>query len=495
MTNAAVPDSSGLSGLSGLSDLSGLPVLPTPIFQNASQLDALFFNTLDQYASGFHVVVAKTAYQIGPCAADGFASLKTLELPHPAALLATEDAHFEDNLRHSPRWESDLTPYKPACDVIVIADAHAPGARAVPQFSSQLRVQGPMQGRGIEHSSKAGQIGGAGYAEPPAHPGQAAPLPFSGEVLINKHLHLFGPRQFVWQNRAWQLTQPQPVARVPLRYEYAAGGACMVTPADAFAAQVPAAERLPAPDPETSAIAWQVAETNPLGAGFVRHWYWQASGLNQFPAPQIGYPQAPYDVAAFERTLNGAAMPEPAGFGAIGRAWLPRRQRVGQVDSQTDWASDDVPMLPLNFDFGYWNASPLDQQCRHLQGGEQIRLINLCPPEHPASHADAHGNQIIDLALPEQACILLIGVKGAQADTQLRIENLLIDTVLIDVLEGTLSLTWRISLPVDTSITTLRLLHATEPAQLARLAELQAMSEMSNATGNTSGNNATGAGN
>ena len=75
----------------------------------------------------------------------------------------------------------------------------------------------------------------------------------------------------------------------------------MVTPQDAFADHVPAAERLPAPDPEHHAIAWQVAETNPTGIGFVRHWYWQASGLNVFPAPQIGYPHAPYDVAAFER--------------------------------------------------------------------------------------------------------------------------------------------------------------------------------------------------
>ena len=456
-----------------------LPFLPTPVFDNTSELDALFFNSIDPYQSGFHVVVAKTAYRIGPISvepeAHGFARLSPLDLSHPAALLATEDVHYDDNLRHSPRWESDLAPYKPACDVIVLAEAHAPGGRAVGQFSAQLLVQGaPPHVPSNAAPDVAQNVRGAAAAQPAQSAQSAAPAsaPFRGAVLINKTLDLFGPRQFVYRQRQWHLTTPQPVAQVALRYEYAAGGSCMVTPQDAFADHVPAAERLPAPDPEHHAIAWQVAETNPTGIGFVRHWYWQASGLNAFPAPQIGYPHAPYDVAAFERTLNGGAMPEPASFGAIGRGWLPRRLRVGQVDTKTEWAEHDIPLLPLNFDFAYWNASPLDQQCRHLQGGEQIRLRNLCPASHPACRIDASGAQLIDLSLPEQACVLLVGIAG----DQLRIEPLAIDTVVIDLLQNTLALTWRIALPVESTITSLRLLHATEPAQLARLAELQALS-------------------
>lgn len=53
--------------------------MPTPIFDNASELDALFFNTLDQHGNGFHVVVAKTAFRIGARDAPGYASLAAME--------------------------------------------------------------------------------------------------------------------------------------------------------------------------------------------------------------------------------------------------------------------------------------------------------------------------------------------------------------------------------------------------------------------------------
>jgi hypothetical protein len=426
--------------------------LPTPIFDNASALDALFFNTLDQHGNGFHVVLAKTAFRIGAREASGYASLSALE---PAQPLATEDQHFEDNFRHSTLQESDLAPYKPKCDVLVLADAHAPGGRNVGQFAVQLLVQGP-----------------ASAATAAASQHNSAP---AREMLIIKHLHIFGPRQFSYQHGAWQLSAPHAITHLPLRHEYAAGGACMVLPDDDAASRVPASERLPEPDAETGAIAWQVAQTNPVGMGFCRNWYAKATHMQSVPAPQIDYPQAPFDVAAFERCLQGEAMPAPAGFGPIGRAWLPRRNLVGSVAEPSAPQPDDVPGLPPDFDYAWWNASPADQQCRHLSGGESIRLVNCCPLHHPASHVDSHGNHVIDIELPKAAMALLL----ATDNEQFRIENLVIDTVWVNVHEQRLELTWRMALPINphadasTSISSMRLLHVQQPDQLERLAQLQ----------------------
>jgi hypothetical protein len=411
------------------------PSLPTPVFENESGLDALFFNTLDQHDNGFNVVVAKTAFHIGPRGANGYATLKAFDPPAP---LVPQDCHFDDDFKNSTRQESDLAPYKPMCDVIVVADAHAPGGVAAPQFSVQLLVQTGAQ----------------------------------EELLINKHLHVFGPRQFQYQHHEWQLGKPLAITHLPLRYEYAAGGACMVKALDDAANRVPASERLPNTDAATGAMAWQVAQTNPLGLGFCRKWYWQASGIDAIAAPQIDYPLAPYSVSAFNRTMQGEAMSAPAGLGCVGRAWLPRRALAGTVEDKADWQADDIPRLPRDFDFAYWNACPPDQQCRHLSGGELIRLVNLCPQHHPASHVDGHHNQIIDIELPQQACVLLALHQGDVAEG-LQIESLVIDTVHIDLHEQKLELTWRICLPCDETISTLRLIHADQPQQLARLAELQ----------------------
>jgi hypothetical protein len=431
--------------------------LPTPIFDNATELDALFFNTLDQHGNGFHVVVAKTAFRIGApdSKRPGYASLSAIE---PALPLATQDTHLDNNFRNSTLQESDLAPYKPACDVMVIADAFAPAGYAVPQFSVQL----------MAFAAPLYDAGGNSHPQP--------------ERLINKHLFIHGPRQFVYRHGAWQLDPASTITQLPVLYEYAAGGGCMVLPDSEIAHRVPASERLPEPDPETGAIAWQVAQTNPVGMGFCPHWYWQATQLNSVAAPQIEYAQRPITLADFERCMQGNPMPPPAGFGAIGRAWLPRRKLVGQVEQKNQWQPDDVPQLPKDFDFAYWNAAPQDQQCRHLTGGEALRLVNLCPPDHPASVRDQNGNQIIDIELPPHSLALLVALEGDQGE-QLRIETLVIDTVLINMQpEGqspaTIELTWRIALPVDTDITRLRLLHITEAAQRERLAQLQQVASM-----------------
>ena len=177
--------------------------LPTPAFDNATEQDALFFNAIDQHEQGFHVVVAKTAFRIdAPDPADPSGQAR-LSAQGEMVPLLTEDEYHEGKIGASVRRESDLAPYKPRCDVIVLADAHAPGGVARAAFAIQLQLW----------SSTARS---APAALPP---------------LIDKTLHLYGPRHFEYRHQAWHLTAPAPFIQCPLRYEYAVGGAIQVAQA------------------------------------------------------------------------------------------------------------------------------------------------------------------------------------------------------------------------------------------------------------------------
>jgi Uncharacterized protein conserved in bacteria (DUF2169) len=65
----------------------------------------------------------------------------------------------------------------------------------------------------------------------------------------------------------------------------------------------------------------------------------------------------------------------PVCFSAVGRAWLPRRQLAGTYDDA--WLKTQWPLPPLDFDDGYWNCAPQDQQVPHLPVGVQILLADL----------------------------------------------------------------------------------------------------------------------
>ena len=449
MTNQIQPPPQAKKNASAITEAD----LPTPDLDNRTELDVLFFNTLNQHHAGFHVVAAKVGYRIGEVGPDGYASVQPLDEP---AKLATADQHYEDNFRHSVEYESDLAPHKPTCDVLVAGTAYAPAGKAVPGFSVQLQVQ-------------------------------AAPLSTGqpGLTLINKHLHIFGPRRLQWQNREWQLSLPQAISSLPLRYEYAAGGACIVR-ADAPAAQyVPTAERLPAKDEATQAIAFQVAETNPVGLGFSKQWYWDAHTKTPSPetsltAPQIVYAGHDFTVADFKQTLSTGQMPTPAGLGVIGRGWLPRRALVGTVDENKQWQADEVPSLPMDFDFAYWNAAPKDQQCPYLQGGEEIRLMNLTAPGAGIGKSDATGNQHLKLRLPHHACVLLLGIPQ-NGEEHLQVERMVIDTVLIKPDQRRLELTWRSLIEVERDVTRMRFLFLDKPDQLLRIKALENIAEMNRA--------------
>lgn len=467
---------------------------PSLRFRNDTELDALHFDTLDQHDVPFHVIVAKTGYAFGPCGSDGLAMLVPLDPPAP---LHQQDRHYDDDIERSVRVESDLAPYKPRCDVVVVGDAHAPAGRAAASFPIALRVQFPDRPGPVPEPprplnpfqpvSQAAQQRWRAQAE------EAARQVIPGRRPIDKVLHVTGPRELRRRARAlgllrpaatvlslgavgrspWKLTRPVPALRVPVRYDHAQGGQVLVEGNSAAAKRVPQRWRL---NEEQQAqyghmpvapAAHDACQANPAGRGFAPSWYLDAAGPASLPAPQVEYPGTPFTADLFWAASRGKAPLVPAGFGFVGRAWLPRRDFVGTFDSKASWDAEDVPRLPPDFDFAYWNGAPADQQCDLLTGEERFTVVNMMPHDSPAVRIDGDGNSVLAFTLPRQSLFAL----AAGDDGGVAAMPLSVDTVVIDTLAGTLELTWRLCLVADGEFNDTRLLHASTPDQLRRLAQ------------------------
>ncbi len=168
-----------------------------------------------------------------------------------------------------------------------------------------------------------------------------------------KRLLVTGPRR--WQRKllgGWKATPPEPIANLPLRYEYAYGG------------------QVTRYDPETGRERTDHCPHNPLGLG-----YWppgtheEAKRRGQVPVPQI---LAVEDIQPpFGRPLK------VQGAGPIGKTWLPRLRLAGTFDAS--WQAGRWPNLPEDFDYGFWNCAHPDLQIPYPVGDEKIELYNLTP--------------------------------------------------------------------------------------------------------------------
>jgi len=435
----------------------GYADVPVPgiVFDNRTPYTALQFDALDQHGAAFHVFVAKIGYQINPRGSDGLSTMTPLD---EVVELNSEDIHVDGKSDASVLEESDLAPFKPRCDVIINATAHAPKGNPVEQFVVGLSVETP---------------------------GRASPSR-SSELLIKKSLVVCGTRRFKYKSKAvrmlqwplgiltlgairpgsWRLSSPQKLSSLRLIYEYAYGGQCRIGREERGAKYVSARNRLPASDdfPQPD-IAHEASQSNPVGLGFTRNWYLKALRCKSLPAPQVSYLSQPITARQFQACLNDGPDPVPAGMGPVGRAWQPRRALIGDIKEKSEWGPDEVPALPEDFDFGYWNCAPADQQCPYLKGEERFTLINLCTPDHPAATVDGNGSTVLRFDLPRQAMFIL----AANASTQLTVLPLVIDTVIVSPETRRVDLVWRGCLAADPSLVESRLMHITDNAQIERL--------------------------
>jgi hypothetical protein len=181
-----------------------------------------------------------------------------------------------------------------------------------------------------------------------SHAPRGAPSPtWLAEVRlgdVRKTLRVHGPR--VWRRRmmAWSLSDPEPCTEVPIKYELAFGGIF------------------------DDGREKHVCEQNPVGAGFTTGRV--PSGVDEIVAPRIEDARDPI-------TELGKAY-TPAGFGFIGRAWLPRRALAGTYDER--WKREKWPLSPDDWDDAFYNAAHPDLTCRgYLSGGEPFSALAMTP--------------------------------------------------------------------------------------------------------------------
>lgn len=499
MTSTRTPRAEPSAASQVSSEVPDPDQLPHLHFDNQSELEALHFDTLDQHGTLFHVVVAKARYTIGARDAQGRAALTLATEP---VTLNDDDLPYDpEDPNSSIREENDLAPYKPACDVLVTGQAYAPGGQPAETFKLRLQVREPdgqpvlpPQPRGLNPLQPASpQAMAAWRAEVQRR--QAAPHP--GKVLVDKTLLVYGPREWIpallpsttrlltlgaVRPSPWQLGAPQPVQRVPLRYELAFGGECRIDADDEAAARVPQRHRLTAqqlaghPDaqaPEAKRpVAHEASMSNPVGRGFVREWYLDAKRVKRLAAHQFELAGHPVQASDFWRVARGGEAPLPAGFGPLGRPWQPRLRWVG-THPPSQAKIDAGFALNEDFDYRYWNGAPADQQCRHLGGGEIVELMNLVAPDHPGAQADKSGNTVLRFEVPQRGLVLL----GLDEATKLSVHDPVIDTVLIDTDRGSVDICWRWCIHQDQGVQQARLIEAKTPGQRERLEQLRRATE------------------
>ncbi|WP_322403608.1 DUF2169 domain-containing protein [Massilia luteola] len=403
-------------------------------FRNLTPFPAMAFDALDQHDQRFHVVVMRLTFELRH---DGALLLAPAQTP-----LVTTDDYYGDMNHSSVRQESDLAPYKPHTDVIVIADACAPQGRATGEFAVALKINGaptepdlPPEPHGLNPASHASAERMAEWRQACA---RLTAWAKEGPVILSKTLTITGARD--WRRRhvlmralslftlpTWKLTAPQPITTLPLRYEYAYGGENKILVTEPAARRVDKKYRLPdrVPRPENTttgdapqAIAHTVCEQNPVGRGFAEDWYLRATKLTRVPAPQIEASDQPM-------TRFGDAY-TPDGFGIVGRAWRPRLGLAGTYGE--DWLENRHPGLPADFNFAYWNGAPADQQVvPHLDGDETITLYNLSPAG-PGTAQDAAGNTLLSFALPGHLPFTVVRFEdGRIGELAARLDTLIID--------------------------------------------------------------------
>jgi hypothetical protein len=215
-------------------------------------------------------------------------------------------------------------------------------------------------------------------------PGGRAVPSFDAGVRVGKlekTIRVFGLR--VWEAGGNGLSAPRPTVGTEVRYDHAWGGLDVTDPAS------------PLEEPR-----------NPVGTGIAR----DLAALTHKVAPSI---EDPAELIASVRTR-----PPPAGLGAIGRHWEPRRRHLGTYDAA--WLEQRAPLLPADHDDrSNLCASPGLTATPPLTGGEEVALWNLTP-----------GGGSVSFRLPRLRVSVTLQVKGRPPETL----TPYLDTVLLDTL-------------------------------------------------------------
>jgi uncharacterized protein YjbI with pentapeptide repeats len=203
---------------------------------------------------------------------------------------------------------------------------------------------------------------------------------------LQKKIDVIGKR--AW-SRGGAKGPAEPIARLPLTYANAFGGI-------GFA-------------------------RNPLGKGIIGD-----------ELPNLELPSA--------RLESPKSRPDPAGFGPLPAAWEQRSKLVGTYGR--DYVKKYWPWFPADFDWGYFNAAPADQQVvGYLRGDESLEFHNL------HAHLSNYGTH-----LPGLRTRLFATISFPRQPEQFVEVPVRLDTMVADLDAMKLFLVWRGSIAIATPL-------------------------------------------
>ena len=297
--------------------------------------------------------VVKSTYDHAP---GETARLSEVQLPPSGDETYDDDEEGAGSLRRA----SDAAFFKPRADILLVGSAQAPRGVPVPLLRVSLQVGAMSKVIGVLGQRRVG--------------GQ-------------------------WAGR-FGMPDPEPFARMPLRYENAFGG-----PGD---------------------------PRNPVG-----------KGRDGMEFPNLEFP------GKLVKDLTGNH--EPACFAPLRPDWSPRCDAAGTYTG--DWFEKRWPCYPDDFDWSRFNAAPRDQQVEgYLRGDEMVVMENLHPeaplcecrlpgvrtrifievmsPSVPGSTGFVEGPVNLDTLWidmdRQQLCLVWRGVAGIRSEEGDEIENLVI---------------------------------------------------------------------
>ena len=209
-----------------------------------------------------------------------------------------------------------------------------------------------------------------------------------------------GPR--IWNKgiAGWRLAPPSPVSRVPVTYENAFGGT-------SSQGSIP-----------------QEWEANPIGVGWTPN---TRNGIDVLNAPTI-IPHKKYQFELGETLESVGLLPIPP-------QWSLRSKHAGTFNAA--WEKTRWPDLPEDFEFNFYNSSPLPSPSTNFfTGSENFTFINL------------HRIPNLTGRLPG------ISLQGLvrRLEGQIIPTPINLDTVSFDLLNDKVYLCWRGIFPVDSPI-------------------------------------------
>jgi len=238
-----------------------------------------------------------------------------------------------------------------------------------------------------------------GYAHAPG--GAASRMQVGIRVgPMQKLVNVIGPRRLLGSAAGFRITEPEPFESIPLRYEHAFGGW----------------DRR-AEDPGRHRCEGR----NPVGVGFRDLSY---DTDDEVILPNIESPDHPF--------RSYGETPPPTGFGFIAANWQPRLAYAGTFD--VAWDRSRKPLLPADFDRRFYNSASAGLVAPgHLRGDESVIVVGAAPEGR------------VTFNLPgEAAPVCLVEMRGRNL---VELQTVM-DTVIVDMEQRTLTLQWRAHFPV-----------------------------------------------